>query len=78
MTKTIPPLLLLLQLVTMLEKSATEAITAATFYVRGLTSKIKQNCLLNDVCNFKIDSCLIQDTKCSENATIQDHKYKLV
>ena len=55
MTKTKLPLLLLLQLVTMLEKSATEAIPAATFNIRGLASKCKQNCLLNDVCNFKID-----------------------
>ena len=78
MTKTILSLLLLLQLVTMLEKSATEAITAATFNVLGLTSKFKQNCLLNDVCNFNFDFCLIQETKCSENATFQDIRYKLV
>ena len=52
-------------------------MNVSTFNVRGLTNKLKQNCLLEDNASFKLDFCLLQETKCTKLHTITKNSHTI-
>ena len=60
-----------------METPTTVKMNVSTFNVRGLTNKFKQNCLLEDNASFKLDFCLLQETKCSELHTIRKNSHTI-
>ena len=60
-----------------METSATVTMNVSTFNVRGSTNKFKQNCLLEDNASFKLDFCLLQETKCTELYTITKNSHTI-
>ena len=60
-----------------MEASTTVTMNVSTYNVRGLTNKFKQNCLLEDNASFKLDFCLLQETKCTELHTITKNSHTI-
>ena len=52
-------------------------MNVSNFNVTGLTNKFKQNYLLEDYASFKLDFCLLQQTKCTELHTITKNSHTI-
>ena len=60
-----------------METSTTVTMNVSTFNIRGLTNKFKQNFLPEDNASFKLDFCLLQETKCTELHTITKNSHTI-
>ena len=55
-----------------------KTINIATFNVRGLTMKSKQERLISDIKKYKIDVCCLQETKIAKSLDIDVKECRLM
>ena len=53
-------------------------LSFASFNVRGLSEKVKKLSLSNDLKNYKVDICCLQETKIINGCDINIGEYRLI